>query len=551
MFYYPNVLHRHTGCFSTIWLMATRATKVNRRELLKVNVNLTCEGILNYITAQVPPPQPNQPKPQFSLYLSSQLQYGVVVVYHRQCGLLLAEIQQTIRRLLRVENISRIDMDQHDNLDLDVPDNLNMMEIFEGAQDPFFGLMEAHQLPSPYRIQQVRRPCGFEMYQTHDDLICDSTELEAVDSQHSLVTSDHTTPANEDSFLTAPSVCSSPKPGFRSPLDTITMAEKQQAVVAGAGFFEGDELPEATDREINLLMNEQDDFPGGLVFLSLKCLSIILCVCVYVCLLKETMQGKEWDSVGLQGEESGPPVRVYPASFPSETTPTQVAMPPEPKGEVRQGDADGEAVAPPNKKCRHSRRRQLVFADPQVQISQRRMSEQILNPRAETQELSGVLLGYPSLAKRAAPAQLFGAPCGLLFHADLLSLWKQSLQYGQDREILSDNTEAVRDRSDMKEVCVCVCVSVCGSPQAEDLLLMEPITEETTEMTGDSENADMLSWISGLRRSGSVTFASLLPPQAERSTAAHRFFKLLELLSVKKVSARQDQPHSDIIIIAS
>lgn len=38
---------------------------------------------------------------------------------------------------------------------LDVPDFLYMMEEAEGAQDPFFGLMESHQLCSPYKVHQV------------------------------------------------------------------------------------------------------------------------------------------------------------------------------------------------------------------------------------------------------------------------------------------------------------------------------------------------------------------------------------------------------------
>lgn len=46
---------------------------------------------MNYVLEQVPPPQPGLPRPRFSLYLSSQLQYGVVLVFHRQCGILLGE----------------------------------------------------------------------------------------------------------------------------------------------------------------------------------------------------------------------------------------------------------------------------------------------------------------------------------------------------------------------------------------------------------------------------------------------------------------------------
>lgn len=54
-------------------------------------LNTHSMDILDYVTAQVPPPQANLPKPRFSLYLSSQLQYGVVLVYHRQCVFLLGK----------------------------------------------------------------------------------------------------------------------------------------------------------------------------------------------------------------------------------------------------------------------------------------------------------------------------------------------------------------------------------------------------------------------------------------------------------------------------
>lgn len=44
-------------------------------------------------------------------------------------------------------------------------------------------------------------------------------------------------------------------------------------------------------------------------------------------------------------------------------------------------------VLPPLRKAGGGRRRQLVFADPQVQISDRAMKEQIGNPLAETLDL--------------------------------------------------------------------------------------------------------------------------------------------------------------------
>lgn len=58
---------------------------------------------MDYVLEQVPPPQPGLPRPRFSLYLSSQLQYGIVVVYHRQCAILLGknELSGKLSTLLR------------------------------------------------------------------------------------------------------------------------------------------------------------------------------------------------------------------------------------------------------------------------------------------------------------------------------------------------------------------------------------------------------------------------------------------------------------------
>ncbi|XP_067434438.1 REC8 meiotic recombination protein b [Thunnus thynnus] len=574
MFYYPNVLHRHTGCFSTIWLAATRGIRVTRRELLKVNVKRTCLDILDYVTAQVPAPQPNLPRPRFSLYLSSQLQYGVVVVFHRQCGFLLEEIQQTVDRLLRSKGCISIDMAESDRLALDVPDSLHMMEEVEGAQDPFFGLMESHQLPSPYKIHQP------------------GLAIEEVGSQHSLVPSPHTALDKE---------------GFRSPPAAITLTEKEQFVITTAEYFEGDELPEATAREIDLLMDQPDQFRREVEETERS--RDLEGAMSSIDQLKETVLGTERDSEWLLDEELGLPVEVPVAAVALEMTPPQVAMPTSSSGASgKEGDSTtegscNEAVVRPLRKPGAGRRRQLVFADPQVQISDRAMKEQIENPLAQTVNLSEVLLDLPSLTKRASPAQLFSAPCGPLLHADLLSLWKQGASLAtlpgceekqrrgdeeeeeevrgeseQDREIL--RTERKRRHSSMKEIpsesglqpaegssALDVVLDMSKeeksvsdvitpvsrwSPQEEAQLPMEPIAEENIEMPEaqtDAESRDMLSWVSSsLQRFGEVTFDSLLPPEADRTTAAHTLYKLLELLSARHVTARQTEPYSHITI---
>ncbi|KAA8580912.1 hypothetical protein FQN60_013870 [Etheostoma spectabile] len=510
MFYYPDVLHRHTGCFATIWLAATKGIRITRRELLKVNVNRTCGDILDYVRAKVPPPQQNLPKPRFSLYLSSQLQYGVIVVYHRQCGFLLEEIQQIIDRLLRSKKCINIDMVEPDRLALNVPDSLYVMEEAEGAQDPFFGLMASHQLPSPYKTHQPMLATG------------------EAGSQHSLVPRSYTSLDTE---------------GFRSPPAAISLREKEQFVITAAECFEGDDLPEATAREIDLLMDQPDQFRG-----EVEDRQTDLGAMSSIDLLKETLLGAE-QSVWLPGEESAHPVERPLAARDFEMTPLQVAMPSE-GDRATEGSYDVVGV-PPLRKPGGRRRRQLVFADPQVQISERAMKEQITNPLPE------VLLDLPFLTKSAAPAQLFSAPCGSLLHADLQSLWKQCAspivqQRGeeeeeargeseQDREIL--RAERKRRNSSMREV---------GLSEEEAQLRMDPIAEENIEMPEaqtDTEQRDMLSWISSsLQQFGDVTFDSLVPPEAGRAAAAHTLYKLLELLSARHVTVQQTEPFSNICI---
>ncbi|XP_019942951.2 REC8 meiotic recombination protein b [Paralichthys olivaceus] len=575
MFYYPNVLHRHTGCFSTIWLAATRGTRVTRRELLKVNVKLTCGDILGYVTAQVPPSQPNLPRPRFSLYLSSQLQYGVVVVYHSQCGFLLEEVQQTIDRFLRAKRCSRIDMAESDRLALNVPDSLYLMEETERAQDPFFGLMESHQLLSPYRILQT------------------AFTSEDVGSQHSLVPSPLTTLNNE---------------GFRSLSVAITLTEKEQFVIT-AENFEGEDLPEVTDREINLLMDQNDQFCKEVEEQrSRERTRELEGAMSSFDQLNKTAVREERDSVFLLDEETGQTVDITLASLGREMTPLRVAMPTPPSGESgTQVDQERERSNEEIKVCPirrppGSRRRQLVFADPQVQISDRAMKEQIVKPKAETLDLSGVLLDLPSLTKWATPAELFSAPCGSLPHADLQLLWKQCalltalpvhgknqsgemekeeeeeearVESEQDREILrhssmkqisSESGLQPADGSSVSDVILDISredksgndvITPTGrwSPQEDTRPLMEPIAEENIEMPEaqtDTESKDMLSWISSiLQRFAEVTFDSLLPPEADRTTAAHTLYKLLELLSAGHVTVLQTEPYSNMTITSA
>ncbi|KAK5599825.1 hypothetical protein CRENBAI_015075 [Crenichthys baileyi] len=536
-------------------LAATGGIRVTRRELLRVNVKRTCNDILDYVLGQVPPLQPNQPRPRFSLYLSSQLQYGVVIIYHKQCGFLLEEVQQTLDRWLRSKRHIQIDLAESDRMALDVPDGLNMMEEAEGAQDPFFGLMAPHQLPSPYKT------------------VVAALEVEGLGSQHSVVPSPNIKPN-----------------GFSSPPAAITLTEKEQFVISTAEDFEGADLPEVTAREIQLLMDQPDHF-RRVEEEETEEKTRDRALSSFGNQPKETKLGPEQDNMWLLEEETGEPVEVPLAAVAPEMTPEHVAMPSESVGDRAAESLCEEVVDPPLRKHSGRRRRQLVFVDPEVQISDEAMQKQIEDPQTETLNMMEVLLDVSALTRRASPAQLFNAPCGSLLHPSLLSLWKQQAstpvlsesgalhraeESEQDMEIL--RMENKRRHSRMKEMSsesrlqttegssvldVMLDMSKedrCGSdvmtpvsrwsPHEDVQPPMEPIFEENMEIPeAQTDTENMLSWItSTLQRLGEVTFDSLLPPEADRFTAAHSLDKLLELLSDKQVTACQTEPYRSITI---
>ncbi|XP_030014269.1 meiotic recombination protein REC8 homolog [Sphaeramia orbicularis] len=230
MFYYPAVLKRHTGCFSTIWLVATKGIKISRQDFLKVNVTKTCGDIMNYLLERVEPPRPGLPRPRFSLYLSSQLQYGVVVVYHRQCVIFLEEIQTVVERLLKQKPFQKIDMDDRSRPSLLLTDPLSLMMEADGILDPAFGVMQ-QDVPSPSALIQMSQmyvkeasPAQFEVSRT-------STAAEI-------------------------------QTGITASPDEITLREMEPLMIPSAEF-EGMELAEDHPQTIDILLAQTDQFPEG------------------------------------------------------------------------------------------------------------------------------------------------------------------------------------------------------------------------------------------------------------------------------------------------
>ncbi|XP_073431631.1 meiotic recombination protein REC8 homolog [Dendrobates tinctorius] len=232
MFYYPNVLQRRTGCFSTVWLAATKGSKIVKREYLKVNVVITCQKIIQYILQQVPPPYRGCPIPRLSLYLSAQLSYGVVCVYHRQCDLLIEEAKITIERLCKTEKRASIDL-PHTEQHFLLPDNMMVMQMLEEAPDPFFGIMEiSSELPDPMLIPQIS-----QVLETLGSTIAIPARTPRLRK---------TRQREDTSHLTSP--------------EMITMKELEPALLPSVEV--GQELPEVSVLDWEMLLSELPTFPA-------------------------------------------------------------------------------------------------------------------------------------------------------------------------------------------------------------------------------------------------------------------------------------------------
>ncbi|XP_035617154.1 meiotic recombination protein REC8 homolog isoform X1 [Oncorhynchus keta] len=431
MFFSPSVLNRHTGCFSTIWLAATKGIKIPQKDFLKVNVQRTCNDIMDYVLVRVPAPLPGLPRPRFSLYLSSQLQYGVIIVYHRQCGMLLEEIQHILDRLAKTRTAQKIDVDESDRHTLSLPDVLSLLEESEWAANPFFGeIHSGYTMPSPNTLIQL----GGEFRR-------------------------EATP--ERPLLLSPGIPT--QDGITASPDSITLIETEPVTIPSAEF-EGAELAEVTHQNmgmIDLLMDQLDHFPEGEMEAErergpereereregesvgegdleregeseqeverAEAIERRRDVIGSLIGLPYTTLSSE-DPTVLPGEETELPMEM-PAALAEERTPVSVPLPPSTTGEPEERGMARERgrwrdsptlqdVTPPVKQ---PRRRQLLFIDQETQISQEALQQQIDNTLIQTRPL--VVISGPS-KRTVSPVDLLGNPCTTL-PPELMLPWKQ------------------------------------------------------------------------------------------------------------------------------
>ncbi|KAJ4930496.1 hypothetical protein JOQ06_024807 [Pogonophryne albipinna] len=540
MFYYPTVLKRHSGCFSTIWLVATKGIKIPCRDFLKVNVIRTCDDIMSYVL--------------------------------QQCALLLKELQSVVMKLLKQRSSQIIDMDEPSRQALDFPDALSLMEDTEGALDPLFGVMFMREaMPSPNTLIQMGREYQREW----------SLELPAAAEQNSAITAfpETITLREREPIAIAPAEFEGMELVDQHP-DTIDI------LMAQTGHFpEGEDFdileqgmqPGDQEMDIERDVREEDlegkttrDFTASTIDSQHPTLST-----------EDVILPQE--DPGLSGEKPTSPSHLHtPASVPILPSPPHSA-------EKRQRPSLQLKDVPTPEVQMRRRKRQLIFFDPETQIPEQVQQEQINDPHFET---GPRLTLQPPSQRLPSAAELFNNPCTPL-PEELLLLWKQAatitplsgsdLQVGErglestdsekEREhamveaaegvearegkdggaaLSPYNPDTMLERSDQRETSRIRDMSPMFSPEKEgpDVpMSLKDIPEVVDELLERAAaESPGLPFDIPENEEGYVVFASLLPPDANSRTVSKSFMRLLESLTAKRVRAEQDEPYGDILI---
>ncbi|XP_060112486.1 meiotic recombination protein REC8 homolog [Heteronotia binoei] len=612
MFYYPNVLQRHTGCFATIWLAATGATRLLKREYLKVNIPQTCEEIIAFILVQVPPIIPGTPRPRFSLYLSAQLQYGVVRVYNRQCQYLAEEIQQILERLHRAQQQIRIDLTDLEQPMLLLPDQLTLMETLEEAPDPFFGVM-VPALPSPVCIPHVRRileaptPEKSPLTQSPQPppLHRRADFIEVRLSIKSPLTNISSLPQGELHLTVSP--------------DEITLKEAEPIRLLQ---IEGEQdLPEITVREIDMLVEQErfvvhgDEGPPLSPTVSPRkrhaeegervpgrsqeerAVHVVGPVPSHSPASPHRTE-KEPSAAGETGvllEEEARPLLEAPL-VPLEITPPKPGLAPSPPSPPispkHQPPLSPELLLPayePSPARPTRRRRQLRFVDVVTQIPRDDFQKQILDPQTQCQPLETVLLPAKRLR---TPAELLSTPTHGWMHPTLHGLWAhcahlQWVDYARQRarEETAQRREEEEQRSaevpselEVLREAEEASVPLVGSSEisletteeeiraslvaAEERILVEPeegmlpmvpeLPEISFELPLDKDMltlADVRRLVAAkLQQFGETEFEQLVPLRVSRAVASRFFYLCLVLAGGHYFRLEQAEPFGPILL---
>ncbi|XP_075322619.1 meiotic recombination protein REC8 homolog [Odontesthes bonariensis] len=540
---------------------------------------------MNYVLERVPAPRPGLPRPRFSLYLSSQLQYGVVMVYHRQCAILLEELQSVVVQLLRQWSSQKIHMDDHSRQALNLPDALSLLEESEGALDPLFGVMHLQDpMPSPSALIEMSREYLREA----------SPELPE---------------------SARPAAAAAELEGITASPDSITLREMEPVAIPTAEF-EGEDLIDQHPDTIDFLLAQAGHFPEGGLELPREDVT-------------PGEQEREQERGGREQEKERTKRRTRSTTelqpttassedamlspqqepAPSVETPgplrdqlTPVSVPEVPSSPSAAGECERRPRSPEledvppevTRSRRRRRRRQLTFFDPETQLSKEELEEQINDPLIGTRRLP---LPPPFSGKILPASELLNNPCSFL-PDEVLFLWRRAatitplsgpdLLVGErgpdstdsERELMAEREEQRLElspeevqremvESEMFDISAPGILPLEASDQQEvsqeissvhtseregsiisrSVSTMQDIPEVTDELT-ERFGAASPGWLPELAELElePVVFHSLLPPEADRRAVSNMFQKLLEDLTARQVRVEQDEPYGDIFI---
>ncbi|KAL2085478.1 hypothetical protein ACEWY4_018798 [Coilia grayii] len=521
MFYYPTVLQHRSGCFSAI-----------------------CEDIMDYVTVRVLPEHPSLPRPRFSLYLSSQLYYGVVIIYHRQCAFLLDEIQQSIEKLLRLQKHVRIDMPELEQT-VDIP-----AVLMEEDLDPFFGQMRMDDMPSPSQLAQF------------------SSFLEAYSPEHP-----QRTPSPE---AEAPLHIASP--------EAITLKEAEPGALRMPEFL-GEELMEPNEQDIDMLLKEPSERT-----------------------VEEAVERQDEARLGEVVEAAPSSDVAPAITPPPTTSPPTRETSDQNGGMIQESTSLELEPSDVQPKRKGARRRKQLSIDRQTQISSPEMDRQTKNLLCDTVALDEVPVRVAAERRVSAEELASGPYSGVLNPALRLLWKQRAVlrrrpgrRRPREEEELEEEEEKREGYHDLSEHLSelearrrqddssgqipkdsaesGLYVSVISAPcdpqldiskegKTQDLTSvpvgrsaeegpMEPIFEEEPLIQAgvalppqaeDDTTTDSLMANSLLEQSEEIAFDSLLPPEANRRTVAQTFYKMLELANEGKLKACQAKPFDPITL---
>ncbi|ELU03326.1 hypothetical protein CAPTEDRAFT_214757 [Capitella teleta] len=170
MFFSQDLLQKRGGKFGIIWIAATRGTGLSRRDYIRVNVQKSCDDIIRYLMLQHPASREGLSRPRLSLYLSSQLMYGVVKVYDQQQKILNSDVTNLLTKF-HASLVPTLDIDLKAQARREVLASPIIEDCMLADQDFFQMNLNLDEMPnieyfaiaSPGRSAQIGTPSSLEM----------------------------------------------------------------------------------------------------------------------------------------------------------------------------------------------------------------------------------------------------------------------------------------------------------------------------------------------------------------------------------------------------